>query len=34
MNAAEFEEVALALIERGFSPLPLSPTMQTEARGV
>lgn len=25
MNAAEFEEIALALIERGFSPLPIMP---------
>ncbi|MDR6302534.1 hypothetical protein GGQ85_000205 [Nitrobacter vulgaris] len=31
MNATEFEECARALIERGFSPLPLRPAIQAEA---
>jgi hypothetical protein len=34
MHPHEFEEVALVLVARGFSPLPLiRPTMQAEARG-
>jgi hypothetical protein len=34
MHPHEFEEYALALIERGSSPLPIMPTMQAEARTV